>query len=426
MGFWRRLFKREEKTSVTITPMTIPDGIWSSDDAVSALTASSIAAVKRCIDVKAGAVASLGLHMFRKVRDGGRSWFEDYEGSPVDVLLSEQPNHRQNAYDFLWDIIYQREMNGNAYVVPLYRGGALSELVSVPDSQSVGYDRVRRVYTVNDGYDGIAGEFAENEIIHLKSYCRDGFLGEPVVNLAGRILSIARKTYAQQGDLFTPGSTLRGFITGDDGMMTGLGELQDDQLETVTNRIRSELSKTSHLHYLPGSMKFVSTGMTPADLQLLDSMKFLNLEICRFFGVPPTQVFQDSNVNYKSTESSQSIFLTSTLVPLLRQIENEFNIKLLTGVQRRHMRIRFNLSEYYQSDPAVQATALGSLVQHGVMTPNDARQRLGLKPLPDGDKLFIVGGKAADSDGGDEKDTDTGNSERTATKKGRRTETKKR
>lgn len=45
-------------------PIVVPSGIWpDSDMAVDALTASSVACVKRCVDVKAGAVASLGLHV---------------------------------------------------------------------------------------------------------------------------------------------------------------------------------------------------------------------------------------------------------------------------------------------------------------------------------------------------------------------------
>ena len=126
-------------------------------------------------------------------------------------------------------------------------------------------------------------------------------------------------------------------------------------------------------------------------MQLLESMRFINMEICRMMGVPPTQVFQDSNVNYKSSESSQTILMTSTVAPLTKQIESEFNAKLLTPTQRRHMRIRFKLDDYYQSDPSVQAATLRSLVGGGVLSTNDARQRLGLPPVAGGDTVRLQG-----------------------------------
>lgn len=395
MGFWKRLFKRDSQQQVTVQAVTIPQGIWPDGDSVfSDYQASCIACVKRCMEIKCGSVASLGLHVYKRRTEGGRSWFEDNEGSPLDRVLSETPNSRQNAYDFLWDIVYCREMYGNAYVIPVYSGGVLRELVGVPPECTVSYDRQSGLYTVNDPYDNIFGDFAEDEIIHIRGYGHDGFLGDPVTRLAGKILSTVEKTYRQQGEMFTPGYTLRGFITGEETSAVGFGGLQDDQLEAAAKRIRRELRQGEHLPFLSGSMKFVPTSMTPADLQLLDSMKFLNLEICRFFGVPPTQVFQDSNANYKSSETSQTIFMTSTLAPLIRQVEKEFNVKLLSPDLRRNYRIQFRLDDYYQSDPTVMSGALGNLVQRGVMTPNDARERLGMRPLEGGDRLVVIGGKA--------------------------------
>lgn len=382
-------------------PVILPSGIWSDTDvAVDALTASSVACVKRCMDVKAGAVASLGLHVYRKRGDGSRTWYEDEEGSPLDRILSERPNSRQNAYDFLWDMVYNREMYGDAYVVPRYSMGVLTGLVSVPGACATSYDRATGTYRVSDTYDNIFGEFTEDEILHVKGYTRDGFVGVGVPELARMILGIAMKTYRQQGEMFTPGSTLRGFITGDDGGQIGFGGNTDAQLSSVTNRIRRELREGNNLGYLPGTMKFVPTSMTPADMQLLESMKFLNMEICRMMGVPPTQVFQDSNVNYNSSESSQTILMTSTVAPLTRQIESEFNAKLLTPVQRRHLRIRFKLDDYYQSAPSVLASTLSSLVGGGVLSTNDARQRLGLAPVEGGDTVRLQG--AGEPSGGAE------------------------
>jgi len=366
-----------------------PGTVLGYDDIVDAYTAGTVACVKRCVEIKAGSVASLGLHVFRRKRAEGRTWYEDAEGTSNDRILSQRPNERQTGYDFLWQIVYQREMYGNAYIVPSYSGGVLQALYCIPPDSSVSYDRLTGRYTVNDPYYGIFGEYAPGEIIHIRSYCRDGFLGTPVTELASLVLGNARKAYKQEGEMFTPGSTLRGFITGEDSVQVGYGGVTDKQLKSVTQRLREAIGSGQNLNFLPGSMKFVQTGMTPSDLQLLDSMKFLNMEICRFFGVPPTQVFQDTNANYASSESSQTIFMTSTLAPLMRQMEAEFTEKLFGGSGL--WRARFNLSDYYQTDPSAQATALSTLIQTGVLTPNEARMRLGLQPMDGGDALVANG-----------------------------------
>lgn len=169
------------------------------DDIVDAYTASSVACVKRCVEIKAGSVASLGLHAKRRRMEDGWKWYEDAEGTMAERLLSSRPNPRQTAFDFIWQVVYQREMYGNAYVVPVYRGGVLSALYCVPSDCSVSYDRLRGVYTVNDIYDGIEGEYMPDEIIHIRSYCRDGFLGTPVTELASLVLSNARRPTSKRG-----------------------------------------------------------------------------------------------------------------------------------------------------------------------------------------------------------------------------------
>ena len=101
-------------------------------------------------------------------------------------------------------------------------------------------------------------------------------------------------------------------------------------------------------------------------------------------------------MNYNSTESSQTIFMTSTLAPLIRQMECEFTEKLFGGNGR--YRVRFRLDDYYQTDPVSLSGALSSLIQTGAMTPNEARAKMGLAPLDGGDALVANGsiGKLSD------------------------------
>lgn len=396
MGLINFLFKQKRSNdTITMNPVVVPPGIYpTGDERVDVLTSSTIACLKRCLEIKCGSVAALGLHVEKLVNEGERKYYVRDAGHPFEPLLSAVPNSRQNAYDFVWQMVWNREMIGDAYVIPRYYAGSLTGLVLIPGECSVHYEPTTGLYTVSDTYDGIFGDFTEDQIIHIKSYSTDGFIGQPLTELARTIINIARKTYRQQSDMFTPGSTLRGFITGDDSLNVGFGGSSDSQLETVTKRIRTELSRGTNLGYLPGSMKFVATGMTPSDLQLNDAIKTINLEVCRMIGVPPTQAFQDSNVNYKSSESSQSIFYVSTLSPLTKQIEAEFNTKLFTASERKKRRIVFDTSNYYQSDPTVLYNAVGNLVQRGVLTPNDAREMIGKAPVDGGDKLMVIGGKA--------------------------------
>lgn len=50
-------------------------------------------------------------------------------------------------------------------------------------------------------------------------------------------------------------------------------------------------------------------------MQFLESRKFTVRELCRFFGVHPSFVFDDTSNNYKSAEMANVAFLSNTLNP---------------------------------------------------------------------------------------------------------------
>ena len=129
--------------------------------------------------------------------------------------------------------------------------------------------------------------------------------------------------------------------------------------------------------------------MSNSDAELLEVRKYSVLDVCRFFGVHPYMVFADQSTNYKASENSQINFLNQTLRPFLRQIEQEFTDKLLPRSRRQAERIRFDLSALFATDLRTRAEYVKSLVESGVMTPNEGRQFEGRAPLDGGDTLFV-------------------------------------
>ena len=352
--------------------------------------AMKIATVKRCLQIKCGEVATLGLHLKeRKKSDiSGRYFFAESEKN-LDWLLSRRPNDRMNAYWFLFNLIYLKEMTGNAYVYPVYEGGEVASLILLSPN-SVTEDKDTDTYHIHDTVNKIFTDVHSEQIIVIRNMSMDGgYTGISTLHFAANTLGISYKTDQQQEAMFTPGSMLRGFITGDGGAAQGFGHLQDSQLKDTGDRIRQAVQSGYWLNYLPGTMKYVPVGISAADMQLLESKKFTVTEICRFFDVPPEQVFLESSTNYKGSENSQTIFMTSTLMPMLAQIENEFMNKLIPCSVSRRYKIQFDLDNYYQSDITAKANYYQKMVQSGAMTPNEVREREGKAPVDGGDEVFI-------------------------------------
>lgn len=121
----------------------------------------------------------------------------------------------------------------------------------------------------------------------------------------------------------------------------------------------------------------------------METKKFSILDICRFYGVHPDKVFAGQSTNYKASEMSNVSFLTDTLQPILKQIEAEFNYKLIPNSVANLYSISFDLSCLYQTDLTTQASYYKALEEMGAHSPNDTRRALGKPPVEGGDKVFI-------------------------------------
>jgi phage portal protein BeeE len=72
--------------------------------------------------------------------------------------------------------------------------------------------------------------------------------------------------------------------------------------------------------------------------------------------------------------------------PLTIRFGSAFSSSLLN--QRLKQRIKFNLDALLEGDSQAKALYLGTLVSRGLTTPNEARAKLNLPPLPGGDVLI--------------------------------------
>jgi len=347
--------------------------------------AMKLAAVYRCTSILSGSIAALPIQVKRKM---GRYYGVDEE-SNINYLLNIAPNVRQTAFEMMRNAMIQVLNQGNAYIYPEYRLGELYRLTLLTPN-SVSYDKVLNIYIVNDTINNIYETLECDEIIHLRNLSLDGgYTGESTIRYACTVMGITAAADAKSGDVFQPGSTYSGFISGDASRVRGFGEAQDEQLKTVSDRVENELKSGKRIFSVPGAMSFNQLSMSPADIQLLEMKKFSVLDICRFYGVHPDKCFAGQSQNYKASEMGQVQFMTDTLQPLLRQIENEFFVKLIPREVASKYKIEFDLESFYQSDLTASSGYMEKFIQYGQYTINEYRIRRGMKPVDGGDTPMI-------------------------------------
>lgn len=348
--------------------------------------AMRLAAVYRCTSILSGSIASLPLELLRK-KNGV---FMPDEAEPLNYLLKFAPNARQTAYELMRNAVVQMVNMGNAYIYPEWRGGEVVSLILL-SPYSVSYDKILDIYMVNDTVNNIYKTLEAGEIIHLRNLSLDGgYTGVSTIRYASTVMGIAASADDTAGRNFRPDSTLRGFISGDaDAGIKGYTSYGEDQLADVTDRLRKEVSSGEGINYIPGNMKFNPLSMSPADIQLMEFRKFSVLDICRFYGVHPDMAFAGQSQNYKASEMGQVQFMTGTLQPILRQIENEFFVKLVMPSVAGKYRIRFDLESYYQTDLETISMYREKSIASGLYTVNELRAKEGRPPVEGGDTPMI-------------------------------------
>lgn len=374
----------DNKVNFISYPVSLDTG---SDVVTTKELAMKIAAVYRCVDIVSKGVAQLPLVIKRKEDDYFVIDNEDIFG--LTFLLQLRPNERLSAYEFKRSIMTQLLIgNGNAYVYPKWGEDGYDSMILLSPGSTT-YDVYSNTYIVADPINKINGTFEADQIIHLKNLSLDGgYTGVSTLTYAARTLAISANADSANVESFKTRGTLTGFVSGKNATI-GFGAIQDTQLSDVANNIEKQLASGKKIFNLPGEMSFNQISLSPSDIQLLETKTFNVLDICRFFGVHPDKVFAMQTANYKASEMSQVAFLTDTLQPVLTQIENELQIKLIPRELAMQFKIDFDIEPLLQTDLLTQADYINKTIQAGVRTVNHWRKKFGQAPVPNGDKVLV-------------------------------------
>lgn len=393
-GIWdniKSIFRREASTEAASSPQsnTVRNGGVAVFSPFIGGDAMGIAAVYRCVTLISESVANLRLQYMKK--DGGR--YREDTASELHYLLTVQPQPEMSAFAFWSMAVRQMLVDGNAYIYPRMIGGELTDLV-LCHPHSVAHDPLNNTYTISDAYNGVFGTFAEKDIIHLYMYTSDGRTGESVIGHARRTLDIATAGDVETGNRFTNGGSVRGIIS-NDKTTTGFGEYQDKELEKTAESVDSRFSHGERIVSLPGQVDFKQISLSSTDMQFLESRKFTVREVCRFFGVHPSFVFDDTSSNYKSAEMANVAFLSNTLDPILKRIECEMGRKLIPREMCCKRKFLFDRRGIYSMDLASLADYQKKTIESGVYTVNDWRRMENQPTVDGGDTVYLSTNLAA-------------------------------
>lgn len=383
----RNLFRRstatEDKAATNVTGATPRTG------GVPLLAVSgsalSIAAVYRCVNLLADSVANLPVQYMRMKND----IFVEDRSSRLHYLLNVQPCSYMSAVDFWRQVVQYLLLNGNAYIVPVYDYITMDVArLALIDPTCVAHDTVNDTYTINDVFAGVSGVYQESDVIHIKNYSRDGKTGLSTIGFARVTLNITSTGDAETLNRFANGGNVRGLVS-NDSSVRGFGEYQDAQLEKTATDLDGRFRNGERIVSLPGQVNFSPISLSSTDMQFLETRKFSVREICRFFGVHPSFVFDDTSNNYKSAEMANVAFLSNTLNPILRKIETELHRKLVAPSLCCKRKFQFDRRGLYACDLDSKIKYQAQTIAAGIYTVNEWRKEENKPAVEGGDTVLV-------------------------------------
>jgi HK97 family phage portal protein len=134
---------------------------------------------------------------------------------------------------------------------------------------------------------------------------------------------------------------------------------------------------------LDRNAKFLPTSLSGVDAQHLETRKYQIEEVCRAYRVMPIMVgYSDKASTYASAEQMFLAHVVHTLSPWYERIEQSANAKLLSPQERTSgLYTKFVAAGLLRGALKDTAEYLHKLVLDGIMTRNEARDKLDLNPL---------------------------------------------
>jgi len=299
----------------------------------------------------------------------------------VDLLLNKEPNPFQDINTFKRNLIIDLLIDGNIFIY--YDGVHLYHL----PAQNVTIEADTQTYVSKYVYDGHI-DYTPKEIIHIKENSFHSiYRGVPRLKPAYRTMYLMDSMRKFQDNFFKNGA-VPGLVLKSPNTLSE--KIKERMLQSWATRYNPKNGGRRPL-ILDGGLEVDSlTKVNFKELDFQPSIAANEKVILEALGVPPILLDGGNNANIRP---NHRLYYLETVLPIVRKIA--YACERYFG---------FELSEDITNVPALQpelrdqAAYYATLVNTGIMSPNEARDALGKEPMEGHDDLRVpanIAGSAA-------------------------------
>lgn len=299
--------------------------------------------------------------------------------SNVLQLLNRQPNETQSHYLFMYALIVNLVLTGNAYAL-IHRDG--EEVTSLEFVQTQNVNVIQSIddgtwrYEVTMPYGSIMYKAKPKDILHFRVSTVDGFLGRsPLLSLQSEVamqtngLNILNKFFA------------KGIFNG--GQLKLKGSALNNNAKKQIRQDFESVNGNGGIMVLDDTQEFTDNPVNTDVLKLIQGNQFSTKQIAKVLGIPLNR-FGMELVN--SADSVQNdLYIASTLSTYEQAICDEISMKL--GLE-----LELDLSKLINDtvEDRLKNILSGKTKSEveKVIKINEARTYLGLTEISEGDRLL--------------------------------------
>lgn len=358
-----------------------------SGEAVTEHSALTYSAVWCAVNLIAGTIAGLPLHLMQ--RKGEQKRIAD--DRKLYSVMHDEANRYMTADVFRQVLMAHVLTWGNGYAEIVRNGyGEVTELWPITPNRVTPFMEdweLRYKIHLDNGQDVV---LKNDRVLHVKGLSFDGFVGYSPIAMARKSLGLGM-AMESFGSLYFGNGTHPGVVVSHPGR---LGKDAHDNLTRTLSEAHSGLGKSHRMLLLEEGMKIESLSIPPNDSQFLESRQFQIPEVARWFNLPPHKLKDLTRSSFNNIESEQISFVTDSILPWLVHLEKTFRMQLL-GPRDKDLSGR---GRYYfvhsvegllRGNAESRAAFYTVMLDKGVFSINEVRALEDKDPVPGGDVHLV-------------------------------------
>lgn len=364
--------------------------------AVSAEAAQKHGTVFACVNNIAGDHAKVPLKVWRR----GDGLDERMREHPLEYLLNVESSPGVPGRVMRYALVFDYALRGNGYAyVPRDGTGEVTQIQSVPYA-SLHKSNGMRVYMFEDA-DDVQRRVPARSVAHLRYAARDGWTGRSPISVAAESMGIALASNRAAARVASGGAA-KGVVK-----MADYYESDEDR-ERNARRIKEMMQSPDADGWpiLGPDEDIKRLDISAADSELLASRKFDREVIAGMYRMPLFKLMTVEGGVKANSEQAALDYLTDCLLHWSALIEAQLSLALLTRREREEgLFLRHDFGALLQTTVKEQYEALSKAVGGPILTPDEARRKIGYDQTPGGDRLNPAPNMTRDS-GTDQEDAE--------------------